>query len=163
VLQQIRRHNLKRSVSPIARPTWRAAAIVVLASACCALPGLAVSGAQQMGRSSSGTLRAVERVLHSDSVYVEGAVELVTLHRVSTARLVLHRRFDMGQIALSRRLAAGSYRVASWTQTCSGNCDHLDSPSNRCQRTVRVDAGKTRRVTVLSKVGANCRIVVPAT
>jgi hypothetical protein len=141
---------------------WRATAVVVLAGACCALPRLAASDAQQTAPSSSGVLRIGERVLPSDSVFVEGAVEFVTLHRVSTGRLVVRRRFDMGAISLSRRLAPGSYRVASWTQSCSGNCGHLDPPSNRCQRTVRVSAGRTLRVTVLSKVGAHCRLTLPA-
>jgi hypothetical protein len=146
----------------LTRLTWRAAAIVALAGACAALPGLAMSEARQTRGSSAGVLRVGERVLPSDSMYFEGGIEFVTLHRVSTGRLVVRRRFGMGEIALSRRLAPGSYRVASWTQTCSGTCDRLDPPSNRCQRTVRVSAGRTRRVTVLSKVGANCRIAVPA-
>jgi hypothetical protein len=164
MFEQSRLDHLAVAVKPVSpRWTWRAAAVLVLAGACIALPGLAVSHARQTRGSSAGVLRVGERVLPSHSVYFEGAVELLTLHRASTGRLVLRQRFAMGRIALSRRLAPGSYRVASWTQTCSGTCDHLDPPSYRCQRTVRVSSGSTRRVTVLSKVGARCRLAVPAT
>lgn len=148
-------------IAVLTRPRWRATALV-LATACVAMQGLSVSRARATGGPSSGVLRVGERVQPSDAAYIEGAVELVTLHRVSSGRLVLRQRFGFGRIALSRRLSPGSYRVASWTQTCSGTCDHLDPPSYRCVRTLRVSAGSARRVTVLSKVGAPCRMKVPA-
>ena len=112
------------------------------------------------GASSTGVLRVTERFIESPTMYVEGAVEYVSVQRVSTGALVLKRRFDLGEIRLTRRLPAGRYLLTSWTRSCSGTCENLDPPTSSCKRVVRVRGGKTRRVTIVSQVGQHCRITL---
>jgi hypothetical protein len=131
---------------------WRAAPIAVLAAL---LAATATHGA-----SSQGTLKVSERVEPSTSFYIEGAYEYLRVRRLSDSKVLLERRFELGKIKLTRRLSPGRYKVTSWTQTCSGNCGYLDPPSLDCRRTVRIQKGKTARVTVVSEVGKRCRITL---
>lgn len=128
----------------------------------CSSAGIAKSQGRSddLRAAATGGLRVNERLATSDSVYAEGAYQYISVHAARNGRQILERRFVLGTISLARRLAPGSYRLRSWTQSCSGNCSMVDPPSHRCSRVVRLSRGAARRVTVLSKVGERCRIAV---
>jgi hypothetical protein len=144
-----------------ARPTRIAASIAATAVVFAGFAALtATSPGSQRRAAARGVLRATGQLKPSSSVYTEGALEYVSVRRAGSGVLVLKREYPLGKIKLARRLLAGSYRLTSWTRTCSGNCGYLDPPGYACSRAIRIRAGTTLRAIVVSEVGKHCRITV---
>jgi hypothetical protein len=136
------------------------AASIALASAMLATAATTSTGSARRAAADDGGLRLGEHLKPSNSLYTEGALEYVTIRKTGSRALVVRRKFALGKINLARRLPARRYRIASYTRTCSGNCDHLDPPAYACGRTVTIKRGATLRATVESQVGKVCRITV---
>ncbi len=123
--------------------------------------GAATGAASAVGADPlRGDLRIREHVIDTGAVYIEGAYQYVEVRRTRDDRLMFRKRSGTG---LSERvvLPAGFYRVASWTQSCSGTCGMLDPPSNRCRGSFRVRGGRYLTATIHSGVGISCRITNP--
>jgi hypothetical protein len=59
---------------------------------------------------------------------------------------------------LERSLPAGEYRIVSHQRPCQGNCSYLDPPTDRCERTVRLEPGATLTATVVLAQQGGCQI-----
>lgn len=102
-----------------------------------------------------GRLVVKERHVENGSAYIEGAYQYVVVKR-RDGSVVFRARFSSGRV--KRLLRTGSYRLASYTRTCSGTCDNLDPPSHRCSAGFRVKAPRRLDATVRTAVGERCRI-----
>ena len=98
--------------------------------------------------------------LQGGGTFIEGAISYLAVKRLSDGRVVLRRRYE-GLIRLDRALAPGRYRVSSYVRSCSGTCDRLDPPTNRCATSVRVRSRSTVRLTVVSRDDRACRFERP--
>jgi hypothetical protein len=145
----------------LSRTTGIAACTALIAALLALFATLAgTSTGSERRAAATGLLRVDGKLKPSTSMYTEGGFEYVTIRLSATRALILKHRYQLGKIKLTRRLPAGSYRLASWTQTCSGNCSHLDPPAYECGRTLRIKPSGSVRATVLSEVGKHCRISV---
>ena len=124
-----------------------------------ALVLLAVSPAELPG-AARGELRIRESSIDTGQVYFEGAYLYARVRRARDGRLVKQWRSarDLSRVL---RLPPGYYRVDSWTRSCSGTCDDLDPPSDRCRATFRVRPGRYVTATIHAGVGIACRITNP--
>jgi hypothetical protein len=102
----------------------------------------------------------------SDGAYFEGSYSYVRVERPQGGKL-LEERLPHGEPAGHEkfvsdavlRLDPGDYRLVSFQRPCSGSCDSLDSPTDECERVIRV----TRReglITVTVRPGEGCAIEV---
>ena len=62
-----------------------------------------------------------------------------------------------GPVRVRLRPRAGLYRVESFQRPCDGNCSLLDPPTDRCSRRVRVYAGESARVRIVTRPGQRLR------
>jgi hypothetical protein len=98
-----------------------------------------------------------QRFDNSGGPYVEGSVSYI---RVRKGRRVVLQRSREGAVSFERRLRAGLYRVASFQRPCDGTCFVLDPPTDRCSRRVRIFAGETATVRVVTRPGRGCSMRV---
>jgi hypothetical protein len=97
-----------------------------------------------------GKLRASVTVDTSLGIPIEGSLSFFRL-RARDGSVV----FDRGAARLDEALPVGRYRLASYQRTCSGTCDTLDPPSDRCARGLRIRRGRTLRVHVWVRFGSS--------
>lgn len=129
--------------------------LVIAAAAAGLVVAVASAGA---GLSSDrGTLDLRARVDASKGPYVEGSVSYLHLKR---GERVVARRSGIGPIRARLRPRAGLYRVVSYQRPCAGNCSTLDPPTDRCSQRVRVYAGESISVRVVTQPGSRCTIRV---
>ena len=128
---------------------------VVVAAAGAVVLAVAPAGAQRShGR---GALTVSQRFDLSKGVYVEGSMSYLNVRR--RGRVVL-RRVRQGPVRVRLRPRAGLYRVESFQRPCDGNCSLLDPPTDRCSRRVRVYAGESARVRIVTRPGRGCVVRV---
>jgi len=96
--------------------------------------------------------------------YIEGAVSHVTLVRLDTGEVIHEGPLADGPVAprFTRELPAARYRLVSFQRPCSGNCEMLDPPTDRCERTIEVGPGADREATVVLPRSGGCVIEVAA-
>ncbi|MBA3779526.1 MAG: hypothetical protein H0X16_09565 [Chloroflexi bacterium] len=94
-------------------------------------------------------------------MFIEGARSFV-LVRNADKEVVAERGLDYGdnERALISELPAASYEIVSYLQGCSGSCQSLDPPTERCARTVSVRPAERTRVKVTAQGDRPCRIKV---
>jgi hypothetical protein len=131
--------------------------ILIAAALALALGGCSdKTGSSEQG--GSGSLR-VKHVLDPSAkpVYVEGSVwHLQVVDSDGTA--VIDRKLLDDSISL--RLERGRYRLESEELPCDGNCNHLDSPMDRCSTELAVEPGEQLAATVTLRPTRGCTIAV---
>jgi hypothetical protein len=102
----------------------------------------------------------VEQVIAPGSpLPIEGSIPFIRVARVDGSTVVQRRLSLRTQPPFADvRLVPGRYLLQSWQRTCDGNCGHLDPPSNRCARWLRIHRGQTLKATVTVTFSSGCRI-----
>ena len=131
-------------------------ALVVVAAAGAVVLAVAPAGAQRSH--SRGALTVSQRFdLSKGLPYIEGSMSYLKIRR--HGRTVV-QRVRQGPFRVRLRPRAGLYRVESFQRPCDGNCSLLDPPTDRCSRRVRVYAGESARVRILTRPGHGCVVRV---
>jgi hypothetical protein len=131
-------------------------ALVVAAAAGAVVLAVAPAGAQRS--SPRGTLSVSQRFdLSKGLPYIEGSMSYLKIRR--HGRTVV-RRVRQGAFRVRLRPRAGLYRVVSFQRPCDGNCSLLDPPTDRCSRRVRVYAGESAGVRIVTRPGRGCVVRV---
>jgi D-alanyl-D-alanine dipeptidase len=115
----------------------------------------AVAAVAPDAAAAPGTLQVEQRFDLSGGPYIEGSVSYL---RVRKGRRVIVERSNQGGLRVRLSPRPGLYRAVSFQRPCSGNCSVLDPPTDRCSRRVRVFAGETTHVAVVTRPGHGCRI-----
>lgn len=97
-----------------------------------------------------------ERRVDTPAVYTEGFLQCLAIRPTNSSRPVFHRCAD--RLGFDRLLRPGSYRLASYTRPCAGNCNQLDPARNHCARSLRLRGEERLKVIVRVAAGEPCRI-----
>ena len=121
--------------------------------------GVLAAGAATGAAQSDADARLVVKNRHVDNggVYIEGAFQYVVLKR-EDGSVLFKRRYPFGNVRLNRAFPPGAYRLASYTRSCSGNCNYLDPPSNRCRASVALQSGRRAVYVLRTATGERCRL-----
>ena len=105
----------------------------------------------------------VREVLPLQPRYIEGSLSYLRVEAVGGEAVVDGPATDGTQVRgrdplLERPLPAGEYRLVSHQRPCQGNCSFLDPPTDRCERTVRLEPGATVTATVVLAQEGGCEV-----
>ena len=105
-----------------------------------------------------GTLEFRQTFAKGAPVYDEGTVSFVRVRDASGALAVRRRVRHRPRFRITRQLPSGRYRVISYQRPCSGNCELLDPPTDRCARPIRILSGGLTEAAVRVRPGRRCRM-----
>jgi hypothetical protein len=148
-----------RSDHPLIRFQNRTAQVGVAILISVLLFGLSESGRSARLPSFRGHLQVVARLV-TPNVYEEGSIGFVQV-RTKTGKLVRGRTFPTEQpkdFMFNFRLEPGPYRLISFIRACSGNCNALDPPTDRCARVFVMRSGANVSTMVRMRPGHGCSI-----
>jgi hypothetical protein len=138
---------------------------LVLTVGCTGTPAAAPSTAASIGVAPSEEPPPGELVLHvrRGCCYTEGSFFFVEVREVDGGT-VMRRRYGPARsgFVLRQELEPGAYALLTFERPCEGACPRpfnaqaLDPPNSRCRNTVRLGAGETKRVTVMTVPGHDC-------
>jgi hypothetical protein len=97
--------------------------------------------------------------LPGDGIYTEGYVSFLRVRSLETGDIVSRQR-TQGHVHLQTTLRHGDYRVTRFIRTCDGNCDFLDSKTERCSAPVSVSDGSTALAVVRTRATHPCEVRV---
>jgi hypothetical protein len=82
--------------------------------------------------------------------YMEGQVSFLSVNGVEHE----FRLARVGLVPLAElEVPSGTIEIKSWQRPCSGNCDYLDPPANRCSVSTEVEPGEVARLLVSFEPG----------
>ena len=120
---------------------------------------LSVVALAACGNAPAAGPRGTIRVVHAiECCYVEGAFTGVRIENEAGDQLLRRERQGLalaGELA-TEAVRPGRYRVETWERPCSGSCDQLDAPTDRCTIDVTVAADATTDVRVRVAPGLGC-------
>jgi hypothetical protein len=104
----------------------------------------------------------------SQGGYFEGSYSYVRVENLDGDELI-EKRFteDAGKLdelrflsTMTLRIDPGSYRLVSFQRPCSGDCGHLDPPTDECSREIVVVRGRPVEATITVRPGEGCAVEV---
>lgn len=123
---------------------------VVAATAWAAATGDAAGG--------HGQLVVREKVVDKFGVYEEGARSYLRVRRVADGKTVVRRKYRGVRIRHAERLPARRYRIISFVRPCSGSCQRLDAPADRCSAEFRLPRKSELTAKIITNDGSPCQI-----
>jgi hypothetical protein len=90
-------------------------------------------------------------------MYTEGSLSYIRLE--GTHGVAVERQLDESNHS-EFHFKPGHYRLSSWQRPCSGNCSHLDPPTERCSTTFDATAETPLHATIRVRPSEGCRIIV---
>jgi len=112
-----------------------AAIAIALATAACG------SNTGDQPAVANGTLHVTQQV--HGHLYVEGSVGSIKVLRDD--RTVYESKIGDG---VSKELPPGHYELDSYQQLCTGNCDHLGPPVDKCSQSIEIHSDATTSAVV---------------
>jgi hypothetical protein len=104
----------------------------------------------------------------SQGGYFEGSYSYVRVENLDGDELMEERFPQEGRklgelrflFAMTLRIDPGSYRLVSFQRPCSGDCGHLDPPTDECSREIVVVRGRPVEATITVRPGEGCSVEV---
>jgi hypothetical protein len=149
-------------VSAMASPGHTLASTIVLGTAIAGCGGPDDTVAGHKPAMTSGRL-----VIHENRaagpMYIEGSVSFLRVEAMRPGQRAETQRTPGvapggRTLIFDERLPPGAYRLVSYQRPCAGNCDYLDPPTDRCETVLHIRADETRRLTLVLRPGAGCRV-----
>lgn len=128
----------------------------LLAMAACLIVAAALAATGSSRSPITGHLLVDERKVRSGEVYIEGAVQYLTIRDLDRG-LERTRPYADG-IRVDEHLEVGSYRLISYTRPGRGTADESGPAINRCSEGFELRRRPAVSATVVTKVARRCRI-----
>ena len=110
---------------------------------------------------NGGRVVVKERAVNKFGIYDEGAISYLRVRRASYPQLVMRRRYQGKRIRLDALLPARRYKLSSFVRPCSGDCQELEPPTDRCSAEFLLPPGREVMARIVTNDGSACRITFP--
>ena len=105
-----------------------------------------------------GCLIVIQRTT-GDRLYVEGSISYVHVTNASGTVFETELHGVGRSQVLDAALDPGSYRLTSYQRPCSGNCEALDAPTDRCSTDFEIKPGAQATVGIAIRPNKGCNAV----